>query len=166
MNKKVRCRICGKWTYPNPRVGARQRTCGSADCRREWQKRRCSEYRRKNLAEERAFRIEQRVRSLVERSCDRGSVPEPGECRNGVRALIRSETTEMIGKLGVVLDERCRAVIRPEVTRMTQQFRVQVPLMVRAVIEGSEKCRYGGDEEVNRGTRKTPTGWEIRGVAG
>ena len=34
--KKRPCRICRKWFHPDRRVGPRQRTCGDAECRKEW----------------------------------------------------------------------------------------------------------------------------------
>lgn len=34
MQKKRPCSECRRWFQPDPRVGARQRTCGSPECRR------------------------------------------------------------------------------------------------------------------------------------
>lgn len=48
MAKKRPCKICGQWFYPNPRLGNRQKTCGSAECKREWHKRKCGEWNSKN----------------------------------------------------------------------------------------------------------------------
>ncbi len=45
-SKKRPCRICGKWFSPNPRVGERQKTCGSKDCQRKWHAKKCSEWNR------------------------------------------------------------------------------------------------------------------------
>lgn len=32
------CRICKKWFFPNPRLGDRQKTCGTPECQRQWHK--------------------------------------------------------------------------------------------------------------------------------
>jgi hypothetical protein len=34
MQKKRPCSVCRRWFVPDPRVGARQRTCGAAECQR------------------------------------------------------------------------------------------------------------------------------------
>lgn len=47
-SKKRPCRICRKWFTPNPRVGARQKTCGDSECMRKWHTRKCAEWNRNN----------------------------------------------------------------------------------------------------------------------
>lgn len=42
------CRICGRWFVPNPRLGERQKTCGTAECQKQWHARKCAEWNRKN----------------------------------------------------------------------------------------------------------------------
>ena len=39
IHPKKPCRICRRWYRPDPRVGARQKTCGSPECQREWNRR-------------------------------------------------------------------------------------------------------------------------------
>lgn len=46
--KKHPCRICRKWFLPNPRLGARQKTCGATECQQQWHARKCAEWNRKN----------------------------------------------------------------------------------------------------------------------
>ena len=46
--KKRPCRICRKWFAPNPRVGSRQMTCGSEECKNKWHKKKCSDWNRQN----------------------------------------------------------------------------------------------------------------------
>ena len=46
--KKRPCRICRKWFKPNPRVGEDQKTCGNPECRREWHRKKCSEWNKRN----------------------------------------------------------------------------------------------------------------------
>ena len=47
-NRKRPCRICGKWYWPDPRLGERQRTCGDKECQRQWHGKKCHEWNRKN----------------------------------------------------------------------------------------------------------------------
>lgn len=47
-NRKRPCRICRKWFSPDPRLGERQRTCGSTECQRQWHTKKCREWNKKN----------------------------------------------------------------------------------------------------------------------
>ena len=42
------CRICSRWFMPNPRLKDRQKTCGDAQCKREWHRRKCAEWNKEN----------------------------------------------------------------------------------------------------------------------
>ena len=46
--KKRPCRICRRWFLPNPRLKDRQKTCGNIKCKREWHRKKCSEWNKKN----------------------------------------------------------------------------------------------------------------------
>ncbi len=48
LTRKRPCRICRRWFMPDPRLKERQMTCGQAECQREWHKKKCSEWNRKN----------------------------------------------------------------------------------------------------------------------
>ena len=46
--KKRPCRICRRWFTPNPRLKDRQKTCGDAQCKRQWHRKKCSEWNKKD----------------------------------------------------------------------------------------------------------------------
>lgn len=46
--RKRPCRICRRWFVPNPRLKDRQMTCATAKCQRQWHKKKCAEWNRKN----------------------------------------------------------------------------------------------------------------------
>lgn len=46
--RKRPCRICRRWFLPNPRLKERQMTCSQAECQREWHKKKCAQWNRKN----------------------------------------------------------------------------------------------------------------------
>ncbi len=46
--RKRPCRICRRWFVPNARLKDRQMTCGTAKCQRQWHKKKCAEWNRKN----------------------------------------------------------------------------------------------------------------------
>ncbi len=42
------CRICGRWFTPNPKLKDRQMTCCDAKCQKEWHRKKCKEWNRRN----------------------------------------------------------------------------------------------------------------------
>jgi len=46
--RKRPCRICRRWFLPDPRLKGRQMTCGDAHCKRQWHRKKCQEWNRKN----------------------------------------------------------------------------------------------------------------------
>ena len=64
--RKRPCRICRKWFRPDARVGARQRTCGSAPCRQAWHRRSCRDWRRRNPDYDRDDRLRRRLQAQTQ----------------------------------------------------------------------------------------------------
>jgi len=46
--KKRPCRICHLWFRPNARLKDRQKTCGAPRCKREWHRKKCSQWNNKH----------------------------------------------------------------------------------------------------------------------
>lgn len=46
--KKRPCKVCRRWFAPHPRIGDSQKTCASQQCKKEWHKRKCSEWNKQN----------------------------------------------------------------------------------------------------------------------
>ena len=46
--KKRPCRICRRWFMPNARLKDRQMTCAAPECKRQWHRKKCTEWNRKN----------------------------------------------------------------------------------------------------------------------
>lgn len=59
------CRICKKWFRPNPRLGDRQKTCGAAECQRQWHAIKCAEWNRKNRPYFQEIYLRRRLESLA-----------------------------------------------------------------------------------------------------
>ena len=55
------CRICRRWFTPNPRLKDRQKTCGDALCKREWHRKKCSEWNKKNTDYYRANYLQKKL---------------------------------------------------------------------------------------------------------
>lgn len=46
--RKRPCRICGRWFAPHPRLKDRQKTCGDTLCKREWHRKQCARWNKRN----------------------------------------------------------------------------------------------------------------------
>ena len=46
--RKRPCRICRRWFLADPRLKERQMTCGQVECQRQWHKKKCTEWNKKN----------------------------------------------------------------------------------------------------------------------
>src|SRR3989339_663593 len=42
------CRVCGKWYTPNPRSRGHQKTCGEEECKKQWHRKQCKNWNKKN----------------------------------------------------------------------------------------------------------------------
>ena len=64
MQRARPCRICQKWFRPDPRVGSRQRVCGSVACQRERHRRACKAWHKRNPGYDREARLQRRLHRL------------------------------------------------------------------------------------------------------
>ncbi len=46
--KKRPCGICRRWFTPHPRLKDRQQTCGHPGCKKEWHRKKCAEWNKRN----------------------------------------------------------------------------------------------------------------------
>ena len=67
-SKKRPCRICRKWFKADPRVGERQKTCGSQACQDKWHAKKCAEWNGKNPSYFREIYLSKKL-VLVESNC-------------------------------------------------------------------------------------------------
>jgi len=106
--RKRPCRICRRWFVANPRVADRQKTCGSAECRRLWHAKKCREWNGRNREYFQAIYLSRKLSLLSEqRQAARADPPAvilPPGCR--VRLGIpRGEVQEVIGTQPLVVIE-------------------------------------------------------------
>ena len=62
--KKRPCRICRKWFVPNPRVGGRQKTCGSEECKQKWRNKKCAQWNRQNRVTFQANYLDKKLQAV------------------------------------------------------------------------------------------------------
>jgi hypothetical protein len=46
--RKRPCSVCRCWFRPHPRLKDRQRTCGDPECKKEWHRRKCAQWNKRN----------------------------------------------------------------------------------------------------------------------
>jgi hypothetical protein len=140
--KKRPCRVCRQWFTPDPRVGDRQKTCGSLQCQRQWHIRICAEWNRKN----RSFFQESYLRRRLGSSGDGQSEPPPLPANTSVPPLQfatpldypRRVVQEVIGVQQLVIIEYIvrlllrdvQEEIRPQVLELQREFRRLPPMVI------------------------------------
>lgn len=117
--KKKPCNICERWFWPNPRVGARQRTCNSPKCQRERHRRNCLDWHRRNPNYDREDRLRGRlIRSTAK---IRGEEFDPLRRVNeqAARDAVGVETYVFIEEISRLLLEWVRDLVslQPTVTK-------------------------------------------------
>lgn len=70
------CRICGKWFWPDPRVGQRQRTCTAEECQCKRRAGTQAAWRRANPEYAIAYRLQKRA-GVPERDVSEARHPPP-----------------------------------------------------------------------------------------
>ena len=63
--KKRPCRICRRWFMPNPKVKDNQKTCGDPWCKREWHRKKCAEWNRKNAEYFKANYLQKKLEAVT-----------------------------------------------------------------------------------------------------
>ena len=127
MHGKKRCRVCHCWVRADPRIGARQHTCGLAKCQRERHRLACSAWHRREQAATQEHRVEVGLRGALEaaaaeaaaaassRSARTPPAPGPENVKSGSHAQVAwaALRDEMGAKTCAVL-RICFAVQRDE----------------------------------------------------
>ena len=62
--KKRPCRICKKWFAPHPRLGDRQKTCGSKECQKKWHSKKCAQWNRQHRATFQATYLSKKLQAV------------------------------------------------------------------------------------------------------
>ena len=110
------CRICRRWFIPHPRLGDRQRTCGNSHCKREWHRKRCAQWNRKNADYFRTNYLQKKLDALPKRET-RGFL---ARFHSG---LLREKVQEVIGIEHLVIMEYLLQLV---LKRFQELIRVKV----------------------------------------
>jgi len=62
--RKRPCRICRRWFLPNPRLKDRQKTCADKGCQKEWHRRQCADWNKRNTEYFKADYLAKKLRTI------------------------------------------------------------------------------------------------------
>jgi hypothetical protein len=111
--KKRPCRICRRWFRPDPRVGDDQMTCGDSKCKKEWHRRKCAEWNRKNREYYREIYLKKKILATEEKN-QKGTIEQDKIPRTRLRlGLPWQEIQEAMGvKQLVIIEYIIQALMR------------------------------------------------------
>lgn len=134
MARKRPCRVCGKWFYPHPRAGKRQRACGRDECRRERHRRSCAAWRQKHPEYDRERRLRERLH--VERAPAEplGRDPLAEIAWEVARDAVGLEVAVIVEETGKVLVSWARDAVHGQVAEITREVARVLPRPARDAI--------------------------------
>lgn len=140
--RKRPCRVCRKWFEEDPRVGDRQRTCGRPECQREWHRRTCTDWRRRNPDYDKEGRYREKLLGMGGEKPTSGT--SPGAPAGG---LLWSVAREEIGlKVAVTIEEACIHISKG----LQEEFR---PHHIGNKGKSHQHIASGAQEEIGRSSR-------------
>jgi hypothetical protein len=116
------CRICRRWFTPHPRLGDRQRTCGDPHCKKEWHRKKCAEWNRKNGEYFRTNYLHKKLEGVSGGEGVAGALPVKSRFSSG---LPQRKVQEVMGiKQFVIIEYLVQLLLR----RFQELIRVKVPV--------------------------------------
>jgi hypothetical protein len=142
LGKKRPCRICKRWFMAHARVKDRQMTCGAAECKREWHRRRCAQWNRDNPEYFRANYLQKKLDGAASRNQgpkalrgeNQPNTPLKSRLKSGlplgqVQEVIGIEHLIIIEYFGQLLFRRFQEAIRRQLIVNTKQLSQQSRMM-------------------------------------
>jgi hypothetical protein len=131
--RKRPCRICRRWFTPNPRLKDRQKTCGDAQCKKEWHRKKCSEWNKKNTDYFRTNYLDRKLDAASPSEKASKILPIKSRLKSGlplafVQEVIDIQHLIIIEYLAQLLVRRFQEVLRDQVVVNTRYIRQQSPL--------------------------------------
>jgi hypothetical protein len=127
MARKRPCRVCRKWFAPHPRVGERQRTCGSDDCQRERHRRACAQWHEHHPDYDRESRLRERVRVEVARGEPLARDPMAEVAWDAARDAVGMEAAVIVEETGKVLALWARDAVHAQAAEIRRKLAKVLP---------------------------------------
>lgn len=127
------CRICRRWFTPNPRLTDRQKTCGDPRCQRQWHRKKCSEWNKRNTEYFRTNYLHHKLNAACPSKKASRILPIKSRLKSGlplrfVQEVIGIQQLVIIEYLAQLLVRRFQEVFRGQVTANTGNLS-QLPLV-------------------------------------
>jgi len=121
------CRICRRWFTPNPRVKDRQKTCGGASCKREWHRKKCSDWNKQNTDYYRTNYLQKKLEEETGSKKTSKILPVKSRLKSGlphnlVQEVIGIQHLIIIEYFGQLLFGRFQEVLRGQAIVNTAQL--------------------------------------------
>jgi hypothetical protein len=136
--KRRPCRICRRWFTPNPRLKDRQKTCGDAKCQREWHRKKCEEWNKKNTDYFKSNYLQKKLDTASPSETSSKILPIKSRFKSGLPLLFVQEVIDIqhliiIEYLAQLLFGRFQEVIGAQFIVNTGEIGQQLP-------EGISRC--------------------------
>ena len=131
-HKKRPCQICRRWFTPNPRLKDRQKTCGDAECRREWHRKKCEEWNKKNTDYFKTNYLQKKLDAASPSETSPEIVPLKSRFKSGLPLLYVQEVIDIqhlviIEYFAQLLLKRFQDVIKAQIVENTKESEQQSP---------------------------------------
>jgi hypothetical protein len=131
--KKRPCRVCRSWFMPNPRLKDRQMTCGEPQCKKEWHRKKCVEWNKKNSEYFQSNYLQKKIYAASQRDkAHQSGAPPPrpitSRLKSGlphpfVQEVIGIQQLIIIEYFGQLLVRRFQEVLSRQHSVNTEQIR-------------------------------------------
>ena len=128
--RKRPCRICRRWFLPDPRLKDRQMTCGDPECKRQWHRKRCAQWNKKNADYFKADYLQKKLDAATQPGeiCKARSRLKSGLPLEFVQEVISVQHLIILEYFGQLLFRRFQEVIRGQGAVKTRKVRRLPPL--------------------------------------
>lgn len=133
--KKRPCKICRKWFAPHPRLGDRQKTCGSKECQKKWHAKKCAQWNRQHRASFQATYLSKKLQAVQGQAIGK---PPPQLQKSGIFPKLPQQVIqEVISVQQLVIAEYLSQVLLRSVQEV---MRVQHADILREVKRLPQGC--------------------------
>ena len=144
MQKKKPCSECRRWFYPNPRVGDRQKTCGTRLCKQRRHQRMDRAWHARHPEYDAERRWSARVAKAKAAGVAKTSLPGP--LRSGlplvvVQDAMGPEAAEIIGQIARLGQRVAQDAIEAQVVAIKEQIALLAPAGPQDAIAAEPRSR-------------------------
>ncbi len=135
ISRKRPCKICRLWFLPNVRLKDRQKTCAAPECKKEWHRRQCSKWNKRNKEYFKANYLAKKLKKISASTTDKQTakicIPQSRIKlklpRNEIQEVINPEQFVIIEYLIEQLVQRYQSAIQSQLTVKPSKIIIKPP---------------------------------------